>query len=134
MKMKISIRTVLFAALVVATSILVSCAPPPVSIADRISSFVNSFNGSRTDTSSNFAPGTLGSITDATYWNVILTSTDPAPYSFTPNPPDTSNSSSVQITISGQGPGFLTWHLSFVNTGTISQDWKISDIAELPGA
>ena len=129
MKMKSLIRPVLLAAVVVATSIFISCGPPPVSIEDRISSFVNSFNGSRTDTSSNFAPGTPGSRTDATYWNVALTASTP-PYTFTPNPPDTSNPSSVSITVNGMGASY-PWHLSLVNNGTLSANWQISHITEL---
>jgi hypothetical protein len=91
--------------------------------------FVNSFNGSRTDTSSNFAPGTPGSITDATYWNAALIATTP-PYTFTPNPPDTSNPSSVAITVNGTG-GSYSWHLSLVNNGALSANWQITHIAEL---
>ncbi len=92
--------------------------------------FVNSFNGDRSDTSSNFAPATLGSVTDSTYWNTALTGTS-APYSFTPNPPNTSNPASVTITVSGTGGTFPAWTLSFVNTGTLSDNWKIDHIPAL---
>ena len=54
--MKTTLRILLLALLALATTLILSCGPPPVSINDRINMFVTSLNGNRSDTYTNCDP------------------------------------------------------------------------------
>jgi hypothetical protein len=114
-------RLGLLAVLVVAAIYLNSCnLTKPISITDRITDFVTSLNGDRSDTFSNLDPSvvvyTLGK--PAIYWATFFP-VGPT-YSFAPNPPNTSSTSAVSVTINGTACVF-----NMVNTGSTSDNWVI---------
>lgn len=129
--MKPTLKRLVLLALVVATAgVLATCNLTPVSIADRIQSFVASLNGDRSDTHKNFEIATAGYLTDSTYWNILLTGSTP-PYSYPA--PNTSNPSAVLVTITGAtGPSY-NFKLIMVNTGTVSENWMIQHLEFPPG-
>ena len=130
--MKTIIRIGLLAVMAVGTSVLFSCAPPPVSIEKRISDFVSSLNGDRTDTYTNFDPSSPGSLASKTYWDTLFTASTP-PFSYTPNPPNTSNSSAVDITVTGASGPSYSFRFVMANIGTISANWVIEHPQLPPG-
>jgi hypothetical protein len=122
------IRLGLLAAVLAATSVLISCGPAPVSIEQRISTFVTSLNGSRTDTYTNIDPASPGySLTaNAAYWNTLMTGTT-GPYTYPA--PNTSNASSVTVVVTGASGPSHTFLFAFVNIGAISANWVIEHMS-----
>ena len=124
--MKTWMRLGLLAVLAVATIVLFSCAPKPVSITDRISDFVSSLNGDRSDTYTNLDPSiivySLGK--PSAYWDTFFPQSYKQ-YSFAPNSPDTSNSSAVVVTIQGSSGPPYPCSFAMENIGTLSDNWVI---------
>jgi hypothetical protein len=125
------IRLAVLAALAVAALYLNSCMLNKVSINDRINDFVSSINGNRSDTNRQFDPASSGYLTNATYWNTVFTlSTGP----FTNTAPNTSNPSSVAVTITGASGPAYNFVFSMVNIGAAGSDnWVIQHVQLPPG-
>ena len=123
--MKRYFRTVLLAVIGLMVLLLATCMLPSVSISDRISMFVDSLNSDRSSTYKNLDPAIPAySGSSPAYWDSLFAPAD-EPFSFSPNPPNTSNSSDVEVTILG-GNGYSTLHkFIMVNVGTGSDDWRI---------
>jgi hypothetical protein len=134
--MKRTLRIFLLSLVGFAALVIFSCKPAPITIADTISSFVSSLNGNRSDTYKSFDPGlgsTYAALATPTYWAVAFPTVS-IPYSFSPNPPNTSISTDVEVTISG-GSGFaVLYKLSMTDTGTISENWLIHGMAAWTGS
>ena len=132
--MKTRMRNALLIVAATATTLLFNCALPPVSIEQRISDFVTSLNGDRSDTYTNLDPSiatySLGK--PAAYWDIIGPTTN-VPFSYTPNPPVTSNPSDVEITISDNNGVVGLYKFVMVNIGTGSDNWVIHGLQTPPG-
>jgi len=118
-----------------ATILLFSCGAKSTSIEERISDFVTSLNGNRSDTHTNLDPSTAAySTADATFWNnSIFGPSTNGPFTYAPNPPNTTTPSDVEITISDNiGPVGL-FKFVMVNIGSSSDNWVINDIQRIPG-
>lgn len=134
--MKARTRFILLGLVAAALAFLWSCSglTSPVSIEERITEFVTSLNGDRTDTYTNLDPSTAayGATKDAAWWDAPFATAD-EPFSFSPDPPVTTDPTDVEVTISGGGIGKL-YKFVMVNTGTITDDWVINDIQLSTGA
>jgi hypothetical protein len=132
MAMRTGIRIALLAIVGIATIALFSCAPAPVSIEDRISEFVGSLDGDRSDTYKNLDPSTAAyGLVDVDFWDTEFGDRTNAPYSYTPKSPDTSDPSDVEINISDKsGPlgGGDPYQFVMRNIGDASDNWVIKDI------
>jgi hypothetical protein len=117
-----------------ATTLLFSCAPKPVSIEDRISDFVTSLNGDRTDTYTNLDPSTAAYSTtkDPAFWDTHFDKTK-KPFTYSPNPPSTSVPTDVEITITDSTTIGIVYQFVMVNIGDKSDNWVISDLKTPPG-
>lgn len=127
--MKNRIRIALLIVAATATTLLFSCAPPPISIEQRISDFISSLGGDRTDTYTNLDPstGAYSLAKPAAFWTTAFGTSKP--YTYSPNPPNTSTASDVPITIyDGLSVNLGTFHFAMVNIGTASDNWVIHDI------
>jgi len=132
--MKTMARLGLLAAIAVATSLLISCAPKAVSITDRISDFVSSLNGDCSDTYTNLDPSipmyNIGKVPSV--WTAALFPPGNKPYLFTPDPPVTSDPSAVDVTINGTGYS-IQYRFVMVDIGTLSENWVIHGLQLFPG-
>lgn len=126
--MKTTSRILLFALLALATELILSCAPPPVTIDDRVSMFITSLNGSRTDTYTNCDPNAsqYAAAKAASFWNALFA--QPGPYSAAGV--NTSNSAAVTLTIYWSG-GSGAYTFAMVNDRSAGSDnWLISKITD----
>ncbi len=129
--MKTGLRIFLFIVIGVFAIILSTCSLSSVSISDRISSFVSSLNGDRTNTYQNLDPSIAiyGPAATPSYWNTNFDPLD-KPFSFSPNPPNTSNAADVEVNILGNNGYNELWKFSMSNVGTAgSDDWRIHNMA-----
>jgi hypothetical protein len=134
MAMRTGIRIALLAIVGIATIALFSCAPAPVSIEDRISEFVGSLDGDRSDTYKNLDPSTAAyGLVNAAFWDTEFGDKTNAPYSYTLKSPDTSNASDVEIAISDNSVPLGIYQFVMRNTGDASDNWVIKDIRTPPG-
>ena len=101
----------------------------PVSITGRISSFVDSLNGSRSDTYANLDPSTAAYTGTqlASWWDSPFGVAD-EPYTYTPASPDTTTPTDVEVTIKGANGFSKLYKFVMVNVGTVVDSWLISDI------
>jgi len=129
--MKTTSRILLFALLALATELILSCAPPPVTIDDRLASFVTSLNGNRSDTytncdpnSSNYAAAKSPSVWDGYF------APGSEPFSIVPGY-STSNPAAVVVTLNGAGSFYGTYTFGFVNSPNMGSDnWLIGSIKQ----
>jgi hypothetical protein len=130
MGMKTRARIALLAIVGIATIALFSCAPAPVSIEDRISEFVSSLNGDRSDTYTNLDPGTAayGEGKIASFWDTAFDVRANAPFTYTPKSPDTSDPSDVEITVNDSAGFVGLYKFVMRNIGDASDNWVIKDI------
>jgi hypothetical protein len=137
MAMKTRKRIALLIVAAIATTLLFSCAPKSVSIEERISDFFTSLNGDRTDTYTNLDPSTAAYSTGraAGFWTLPFGAQAAAPFTYSPNPPVTTDPSNVVLTVSDNG-GIIAPDYKFVmvNIGSGSDNWVISDIQHPAGA
>jgi hypothetical protein len=135
--MKARMRIPLLLVAAAATVVLFSCAPKAVSIDDRIADFFTSLNGDRTDTYTNLDPSSAAYATAraAGYWTSPFGPQSAAPFTYTPNPPVTTDPSNIVLTVSDSS-GLLSPDYKFVmvNIGSGSDNWVISDIQHPAGA
>jgi hypothetical protein len=129
--LKTRTRIVLLALLGAAVVFLFSCSDLiPVSISDRIDQFVTSLNGDRSATYQNF-DSTVGYYSaikaPATTWDVWFAPADKT-FSYTPNPPVTTNPLDVEVTISGTGGASNLYKFVMVNNPGVFENWVINDI------
>jgi hypothetical protein len=123
------LRIVLFTLLALATAVILSCAPPPVSIDDRLASFITSLNGNRSDTYTNCDPnaGNYGASKTPNYWDTAFNPPG-ATFSLVPGY-NTNNPSSVVITINKNGAFYDTDTFNMVNDKNAGSDnWLIHSI------
>jgi len=127
--MRTTLRILLLALLALATALILSCAPPPVSISDRITMFVTSLNGNMTDTYTNTATNAAqyDNAKTASFWSSAFPQTRPLAI-VTVN---TNNPSAVTLQLSSTGTPYTpTYTLVMVNSPTMGSDnWLISQIS-----
>jgi hypothetical protein len=135
MGMKNRIRIALLIVAAIATTLLFSCAPPAVSIEQRISDFITSLNGDRTDTYTNLDPSTAAYSTTkpSGFWDTTFPGAK-IPYSYSPNPPSTTTPTDVEITIYDKSAVTMgVFQFVMVNIGDKSDNWVIHDLMTPPG-
>ena len=133
--MKTKIRIALLIVAAIAATLLFSCAPPAVSIDERISDFITSLNGDRTDTYTNLDPSTAAYSTtkSAGFWNTTVFSAT-KPYTYSPTSPSESTPTDVEITIYDSSAVSLgVFQFVMVNIGDKSDNWVIHDLMTPPG-
>ncbi len=129
--MKASMRIPLLLVAAAATVVLFSCAPKAESIDERIADFFTSLNGDRIDTYTNLDPSTAAYSTGkpAGFWDIPFGLKTAAPFTYTPNPPVTTDPSNIVLTVSENG-GTINPDYKFVmvNIGSSADNWVMSDI------
>jgi hypothetical protein len=127
--MRTTLRLLLLALLALATALILSCGPPPVSINDRISDFATSLNGNRSDTYTDCDPSSTdyGPSKTPNFWNGAFP-TAGGPYSITNV---NSYGSTATMTINnGSGP-LGTYTFVMVNSPNMGSDnWLIHSITD----
>jgi hypothetical protein len=129
--MRTTLRILLLALLALATVLITSCAPSPVSISDRITMFVTSLNGNMKDTYTNMDPNAAqianGTAKADTFWSAAFPQTRPLAI-VTMN---TNNPSAVTLQLSSNGSPYTpTYTLVMVNSPNMGSDnWLISQIS-----
>jgi hypothetical protein len=127
--MKATLRLLLLAMLALATTFILSCGPPPISINDRLADFAASLNGNRSDTYTDCDPNATDYSPSKTpnFWNGAFP-TAGGPYSVTNV--NTSGSTATLTMNNGSGP-LGTYTFAMVNSPNMGSDnWLISKITD----
>ncbi len=122
-----------FAALAAVALVFLSClTETPVSIATRISDFVTSLNGDRTDTYKNLNSSIAAyqAAATPTYWDTHFATTD-EPFSVDTSALNISDPTDVLATISYGGGLNKQYKFNMINTGVTAEVWYIDDISVL---
>ena len=115
----------------IAALILVGCVLAPVTIEQRISKFASALNGERTKAYTNLVEGSPefeANKNKADLWDIHfpLSTGDPTPFAITLDA--YSNPSDVQATITGPGGYNKNAKFVMVNSGSLTEDWRIDDL------
>ena len=125
MKIALRVTSLLFIASVAV--LLSTCSLAAVSISDRISMFIQSLNGDRTDTYKNLDPNLPNpSAFDASYWEIYFPSGQKTFVYTSSN--GTSNPSDVEGYIAGSGYPSTLHKFVMVNVGSGADDWRINSL------
>ncbi len=133
--MKTRIRITLLIIAAITMTFLFSCSLAPVSIEDRIKDFVDSLNGDRSDTYKNLDPSTAAYSTTkpASFWETQFPDAQ-KPYTYSPNPPNTSTPTDVEVHIYDKSAVDMgLFQFVMVDVGTVSENWVINDLQTPPG-
>jgi hypothetical protein len=119
-----------FAAIAVVALVFFSCGgETPVTIEQRISDFVTSLNGDRTDTYKNLDTSIAAyqAAATPTYWDTLFGTAD-KPYAVDTSALDKSDVTKIPVTITGANGFSKAYQFYMVNSGTLAEVWVIHDI------
>ena len=129
------IRIAGFAALALAAMVFFSCGlfETPVSITERITTFVTSLNGDRSTTKDNLDTliPAYAAVT-AAWWENPFAAADKT-YTVDTTGLVTTDPTDVQVSIKGANGFNKLYKFSMVNTGTLAEVWVIHDLSVSTG-
>lgn len=128
--MKSTIRIVAIGIVSAITLLFFSCALAPMSIKDRINQFMSDINSNQSKVYKNLDPDSpnYNAAKPAAFWDDYFEIGLDDPFTYTPNPPDTSDPHDVEITINGNSGSLGNFQFDMKNIGDVSDNWVIEDI------